>query len=280
MGALGAVLGGGYGNLMGLYGFGVDNILSLNLVTSKGSLITVTPHDTDLWWALRGAGPNFGIVTSAVLRAHPVSVAQNTAWLGPLTFTEDKLEPLIQAISDLVLQPKMSIFLYFLTTGAPDYTPIIMPTLFYYGNETEGREAFKSIYAVGPSTDSTTVLPYNHWNDGANGFCIKGGRKQSFGAGFKRIVPSIWRGIWNEYVAFVKKPGTGQSIIILEAYSLLKARTFADSLSSFPFRSKVNFNAVAISWYANSSLDQDAMKFGSSARELWRSGDGLASNST
>ena len=280
VGTLGAILGGGYGNLMGLYGFGVDNLLSLNLVTPAGSFLTVTPNDVDLWWALRGAGPNFGIVTSAVLKSSPVPKGQDVAWLGPLTFTEDKIEPLVQAINDLVLQPKMNIFLYYITSGAPDYTPMVMPTLFYYGNETEGRAAFSSIFAVGPSSDGTSVLSYDHWNDGSALFCTKGDRKQGFGTALANMVPATWRAIWDEYVTFVKNPGAGDSVVILEAYSLLKARSLPDSSSSFPFRSTVNFNAVAIPWYPDSSLDQKAAAFGSKARDLWRSTDGLAQNST
>jgi FAD/FMN-containing dehydrogenase len=64
---------------MGLYGFGVDNILSINLVTAKGSAITVDSRNTDLWWALRGAGPNIGIVTSTAMKAYPTTRANNTA---------------------------------------------------------------------------------------------------------------------------------------------------------------------------------------------------------
>ena len=265
---------------MGLHGFGVDNLISLNLVTSNGTFLTVTPKNEDLWWALRGAGPNFGIVTSAVMRSYPVEAEQNQAWLGPLTFSEDKLEALVQAINNLHLQPKMSIFLYFLTSGAPNYTAMIEPVVFYYGNETEGKAAFASIYAVGPSFDGTVVATYDHWNDGSAGFCIKGERKPAHGAALTHLIPSTWRSVWNEYKKFIQNPGAGDSVVLMEAYSLIKARSLPDSSASFPFRSNVNFNAVALPWYADSSLDQKAQAFASKARDLWRATDGLASNST
>ena len=280
VGTLGTILGGGYGNLLGLHGFGVDNLISLNVVTASGSMMTITPKDTELWWAFRGAGPNFGIVTSAVMKSFPVQDDQLKAWLGPLTFTEDKIEPLVQAIDNLVLEPEMNIFLYYLTSRAPDYTPMIVSTLFYYGNETAGKAAFASIYDVGPSSDGTVTLEYNHWNDGSAGSCVKGGRKPSYGAAFTHMVPSTWGAVWDEFVAFVKTPGTGDSQILLEAYSLFKARSLPDNSSSFPFRSTVNFNAVAIPWYSNSSLDRAAEAFGSKTRGLWRSANGLERNST
>lgn len=214
------------------------------------------------------------------MRSYPVNANQNTAWLGPLTFMEDKTESLVQAIDNLVLQPKMNIFMYYLTSGPPNYSPMVIATLFYYGSETEGKAAFESIYAVGPSSDETMVLQCNLWNEGIHSFCTKGDRKPSYGADFTRMVPSTWRAIWNEYGAFLKNPGTGNSIVLLEPYSLFKVRSIPDSSSSFPFRSTVNFNAVAIPWYADSGLDQKVEAFGSAVRDLWRSTDGLASNST
>ena len=95
---------------MGLYGLGVDNLQALNVITPDGKAITVTPKDnTDLWWAMRGAGPNFGIVTSAVMNSYPVSANGPQAWLGPLIFTLDKLELVVQAINDLTLDPEMAL---------------------------------------------------------------------------------------------------------------------------------------------------------------------------
>lgn len=77
VGTLGAILGGGYGNLMGLHGFGVDQVLSMRVVTPSGQVKDVSARsDPDLFWAMRGAGPNFGIVTSAVVKSYPVTAAQ------------------------------------------------------------------------------------------------------------------------------------------------------------------------------------------------------------
>ena len=282
VGTLGAALGGGYGNLIGLTGLAVDNILSMRVVIANGSLISVTPENEDLFWALRGAGPNFGIVTSAVMKAYPVTPEQNLAFTGSMGFTQDKIESLVQAIDNLVLQPKMNIFLYYVTSGPPNNTPIVLTHIWYYGNETEGRAAFASIFAIGPFFDGTSVLAYNHWNDGtdAAGNCLKGARKPASGAGFTRMIPATWRAIWNEYVSFVSIPGAETSIVALEAYSLFKARSIPDSSSAFPFRSTVNFNGFVLPWYNDSSLDPQAVAFSSKVRDLWRSTSGLPSNST
>lgn len=262
---------------MGLYGLGVNNLLSVNLVMSGGEEVKIDPSNTELWWAIRGAGPNFGIVTSATLKSHPVSAKENGAWAGSLIFTQDKIEAIVQAINDLDLQPRLAIFLYFAKNGPPNHQPAIIAVPFYKGADNDGKAAFSSIYAVGPIVDTTTFLPYNKVNAGGDSFCVKGGRKPSYGAG---LDPSTWRAIWKEYLAFLQNPETGNSVILAECYSMSKAKSLPDSSSAYPFRSTVKFNAVAMTWYGNSSLDAAAEAFGSKVRDLWRSTDNLASDST
>lgn len=72
-GVAGLSLGGGMGRLQRRYGFTVDNMLSVELVTGDGRLVRVSGDEhPELFWGIRGAGPNFGIVTSFELRLHPV----------------------------------------------------------------------------------------------------------------------------------------------------------------------------------------------------------------
>ena len=63
---IGATIGAGVGPYQGLHGLVVDALLSVRLVTPKGDLVTVSKDENqDLWWAIRGAGANFGIITLA-----------------------------------------------------------------------------------------------------------------------------------------------------------------------------------------------------------------------
>src|SRR5437667_5606543 len=72
-GIAGLTLGGGLGWLNGMYGLAVDNLLSIELVTAAGDVLTVTEEtDPDLFWALRGGGGNFGVATWFEYRLHPL----------------------------------------------------------------------------------------------------------------------------------------------------------------------------------------------------------------
>jgi FAD/FMN-containing dehydrogenase len=92
-GIAGLTLGGGIGWLMRKYGATVDNLLSVDLVTADGELVTASEdHNPDLFWGVRGAGGNFGIVTSFEYRLHPVGP---TVLAGPVYYAlEDGFEVL------------------------------------------------------------------------------------------------------------------------------------------------------------------------------------------
>lgn len=69
MGVLGLTLGGGIGTLQGHRGLTVDSLVSVKLVTSKGQLVTASKtENSELFWGIRGAGYNFGIVTEATYK--------------------------------------------------------------------------------------------------------------------------------------------------------------------------------------------------------------------
>ena len=74
-GIAGLTLGGGHGWLGGKYGLTVDNLLSVEIVTADGQFRTANAtENSDLFWAVRGGGGNFGVVTSFEYQLHPVGM--------------------------------------------------------------------------------------------------------------------------------------------------------------------------------------------------------------
>lgn len=92
-GIAGLTLGGGIGWLNGKHGLACDNVLAADIVTSDGVLLTVSSDDhADLYWAIRGGGGNFGVVTSFTYRLHPVGLVL----AGGLSFPAERTRELLQ----------------------------------------------------------------------------------------------------------------------------------------------------------------------------------------
>src|SRR5262249_12412987 len=92
VGLAGLTLGGGYGPLMGKYGLVADNVLSAQVVTADGQLVTASATEhSDLFWGLRGGGGNFGVVVSLEYRLLPIAQVLSGLLLYPLDQAEAAL---------------------------------------------------------------------------------------------------------------------------------------------------------------------------------------------
>src|SRR5262245_4535110 len=110
----GLTLGGGIGYLTRQYGLTIDNLLSADVVLADGSVVTASQQDhPDLFWALRGGGGNFGVVTSFELRAHPV----RTAYAGPTFWPLEQSAEVMHAYREFIPRAPENIngFFAFLT---------------------------------------------------------------------------------------------------------------------------------------------------------------------
>ncbi|KAF1915630.1 FAD binding domain-containing protein [Ampelomyces quisqualis] len=282
VGVLGALLGGGYGNLMGkIGGMGVDSILELRAVTADGAMRTINAsQEPDLFWAMRGAGPNFGVVTSATVKACPTQKDKRIAWSGALIYTEDKLEQVVEAIQNIELIPHAVCFMYYGSSGPSNHVPVIIVTLWLFqGTPESGKASFKPLFDIGPVMDTTSILPYTEWNTSANPFCTHAERKPVFTAGLDKLDPKAWREVWNKYVEFQKLPTAHASAVLLEAYPNIELDAARTPLASFPHRA-VRFQAAILTWYTDEQLDKAAVKCGKEIREVWRKSNGRDFNAS
>lgn len=297
---------------MGEYGLGIDNILNLRLVNAASEIVEVNAKSNpDLWYAVRGAGPNFGIVTSATLKAYPLSAtneSQLNAWVGPLTFPGSKLEALISALGNLSApyevgsqllpgDPKlgfqMGIVANTTATNATNSTtnpPQVILSVFYHGTPEQGKAAFAGVYDVGPVADETAATNYTHWNDGNDGACAKGGRKPNFAAGLTHLDPPTWRLAYNQLAELLQQPGAENSSISLIAPPNANPINIAGTTqlkngtiqydSSYPWRSGLSgkegqrYFAQITPAYVNASFDATAQKYGFATRDIWRAAAG------
>jgi FAD/FMN-containing dehydrogenase len=98
-GVAGLTLGGGTGYLTRKYGLTIDNLLEADVVLADGKFVTASANQhPDLFWALRGGGGNFGVVTSFLFRAHPAS----TVYAGPIFWEATHAKAVMRAYRDFL----------------------------------------------------------------------------------------------------------------------------------------------------------------------------------
>jgi len=95
----GLTLGGGVGYLTRKYGLTIDSLLGVDMVLADGRFVSASANENaDLFWAVRGGGGNFGVVTSFLFKAHPVS----TVYGGPIMWPLDETHEVISFWRDLI----------------------------------------------------------------------------------------------------------------------------------------------------------------------------------
>src|SRR5437763_4683338 len=98
-GVAGLTPGGGSGYPTRKYGLTIDNLLEADVVLADGSFVTAsTSENPDLFWALRGGGGNFGVVTSFLFQAHPVA----TVYAGPIFWEATHAQAVMRAYRDFL----------------------------------------------------------------------------------------------------------------------------------------------------------------------------------
>ena len=157
-GIAGLTLGGGHGWLGGKYGLTCDNLISADVVIASGELLHANATENpDLFWAIRGGGGNFGVVTSFEYRLHPV----DTLLAGSVVHPFDKAGEVLRFYRDFIDGcPDEVTSIAGMVTGE-DGNPVVAVLLCYNGDFEEGRKVLAPMRDFGPPLlDTIGPLPY------------------------------------------------------------------------------------------------------------------------
>jgi FAD/FMN-containing dehydrogenase len=187
-GIAGLTLGGGIGQLTRRYGLACDNLTSVDVVTAGGEVVTASDREnTDLFWALRGGGGNFGVATSFEFKLHPVGpivVGGLMAWQA------EKRRDVLEFYREFVRTMPDELGLNCLFLSAPPlpfipaelhFQPIVAIAGCYAGAIEEGQAATAALHEFGPpDVDLIGPMPYV-------------ALQQMFDDGFPRGIRTYWK---------------------------------------------------------------------------------------
>jgi hypothetical protein len=161
----GLTLGGGVGYLARKYGLTIDNLLEADMVLADGSFVTASENkNADLFWAIRGGGGNFGIVTSFKFQAHPVKNVYGGPTLWPIEKTPEIMKWYDEFINNA--PDELNGFIATLTIPGPPFPAELHQKQFcgivwcYVGDPAKAEEVFKPILALNPLFQHVGLMPY------------------------------------------------------------------------------------------------------------------------
>ena len=166
-GIAGLTLGGGVGHLTRKCGLSCDNVISADVVTADGEFVTASEKENkDLFWALRGGGGNFGVVTSFEFRLHPVS----TVFAGPVFYSLDIATEAMRFYRDYMAKApdEMNAFFAFLIVPPGEPFPealhnkkVCGAVVCYAGPEDKWQDVTRPLREFGPPLmDGVGPMPF------------------------------------------------------------------------------------------------------------------------
>lgn len=181
-GISGLTLGGGHGYLSRLHGLTVDNLLEAEVVLADGRIVTanINQHE-DLFWAIRGGGGNFGVVTSFLFQAHPVK----DVYAGPVFWDLADARQIMAWYRDFLPTAPRELGMFLGLKRVPKVElfpeplwgrPIVALMTCYNGTEEEGIEAMRPVREALPEPllDGMTQMPFPMWQSAFDPILPKG----------------------------------------------------------------------------------------------------------
>jgi FAD/FMN-containing dehydrogenase len=181
-GVAGLTLHGGIGHLRRKYGLSIDNLLSVDIVTADGQLRRASATENeDLFWAVRGAGSNFGVITSFEFQAHPVGPM---VMVGALFYPLEDARALLPAWRDYMASAPEELSSLAICWSVPPHepfppelhgTPVLIVAGAYAGSIEEGEPVVQPLRELGqPLVDMSGPWPWVGLQTGFDALFPKG----------------------------------------------------------------------------------------------------------
>ncbi|KAI4117113.1 MAG: hypothetical protein LQ345_002587 [Seirophora villosa] len=279
---LGPGLGGGFGRYQGFYGLIADNILEMTVVTAGGSIVTVNDRqNAHLFWAMRGAGHNFGIVTQIKYKMYE-DVVPNW-WIATYQFTKEKLDQVVEVLNQLNgngSQPKeLTTYTVLAFDRQVSDEPFIVVTIYYAGSATAGQRYTQALLNLNPVQITNQTVPYPELADAvgtgtSSPVCQQSGKSAgTFPVGLLTFNTTSIHRVYDIYFSLVTNhPDFTHSIVQLEAYPVKKLRSVDPESTAYAHRED-NLLVSLLSLYPpSSSNDMVALEYGRQIRDAFHAG--------
>ncbi|KAJ5272902.1 hypothetical protein N7478_008027 [Penicillium angulare] len=238
-GAIGVTIGAGIGMMTGMYGLMIDTLKSVRVVTAKGHVVKASAtENSDLFWAVRGAGVNFGIATEATYGIHDQTNNGNVTAVN-FIFTAASNRTVWETLKKFDgNQPAKLSFQAVIKFDRTSNSPIIIVQVWYFGPLTEAQPYLDIFAAAVPATTSSSYLPQTdlYYQSETAGVCDRGNIISANTLGFNQTDVSSYEAHFADLVAFYKANPSFEGESVFQYYSNDVTRQTPQSETAFPWR--------------------------------------------
>jgi fumiquinazoline A oxidase len=272
-GVTGVLLGGGLSRLQGMHGLMVDNLVSLRVALWDGTLLTVSEtNHPELFWAMRGAGQNFGVVMSSTLRTFPQT--NSGQWYNAdIAFSQDGLDHAFSTVNELInpdLPDGLGIFAGF-AAHPETKQPLVMVSMAYAGPEDEGKK-ISAKFANHPACVNLDESVLN-WEQLTHipaiaGNCVKGFRRSFFSYTAKHLHIATYEHAFKDYVQFISaNPDAWRTIMFAEMLGQKAALAVDPASTAYGIREHAKIHVLGMAIYTDKKLDGAVNDWGLGMRQ-------------
>ncbi|KAI3327602.1 Glucooligosaccharide oxidase [Xylariaceae sp. AK1471] len=292
----GIAIGGGVGRYMGTLGLVTDRLVSARVISAAGDLITVSSKENaDLFWGLRGAGANFGIITSSTFQAARAADHTNGQALNiDMYFSPGDTDGYFQHLESIAdsLPGNVGgshITLYNSTTGRAE----LLVNWVWFGPEKAGHEFFAQFLRLDPyAVENYKYIP---WKDiisvagngiGKKELCVNGGYSNTYASNVKKITASTWKETFQSLERFYNDYPEGRGTSTnFEVFPNQAVAALGEDFNAYPWRDAKAYYTFSAAFPGSSLQNQTLLeageRLGQTLREKWTSTSGYdAENGT
>ena len=289
---IGPLMGGGHSILQGFHGFVADNLMSARVVLANAQAVTASATENpDLFWALRGAGHNFGIVTSFEVKAYDLPQINWT--IVTVIYTQEKLEAFVDALNDvnnngdhapeLVLAGAMTR----IPTIDPLY-PVVAYQISYLGSASEAEPYIARFRQAGPIsvTIAENVAYKDYYIATNNGYnqttCQKDENISGYAISLTHYNKTAMRTTFNLFSNLTADSRYITSVWLLESYGSrgVVAQNYSATAVP-PAERNLPVLTVPITWWSGNGTEarEKAESYGKQMRAALAAGDNETASS-
>lgn len=280
-GVIGVTLGGGLNRWQGVWGLHCDNLLEVKIVTASGELLTASKKENEeLFWGIRGAGFNFGIVTSATYQIHDL-LNDGYTMVADVILPFDKSVDIVKVLKRWEIDQDEKLAIATAAMWDPNSGgPAHLVSLLYHGEKAVGMQYAQQILDLGPVVQNIYDCPWNEvhykWAFEVDKMVgTYGGQRNLYSGHIKYFDVATFEWYFSELAKLWEEyPATRGTMILIEDWPTKKMEEIPDDETAFPHRD-VLCQMVLLCASEDPALGEMVDNWGKKTRDKFQSTNGF-----